>query len=59
MQKGIAIPKQPHPVCVVWEVELDRAPPSTFVFKKPKLWLIQKTRLAPGKFYTLLAPLPA
>ena len=38
---------------VVWEMALDRVPPATLTFSKPKAWLVQRMRVHKGKCYKL------
>ena len=48
---GVAVPT--GVVRVVWEMALDRVPPATLTFSKPKAWLVQRMRVHKGKCYKL------
>ena len=48
---GVAVPT--GAVRVVWEMALDRVPPATLTFSKPKAWLVQRMRVHKGKCYKL------
>jgi hypothetical protein len=38
---------------LVWECELDTAPPATIRPRKPKMWLVAKAKLQKGNAYVL------
>ncbi len=38
---------------LVWEMALDRVPPPTLTFSKPKVWLLQRMKITKGKHYKL------
>ena len=48
---GVAVPT--GAVRVVWEMALDRVPPATLTFSKPKAWLVRRMRVHKGKCYKL------
>ena len=51
LASGAAVPT--GAVRVVWEMALDRVPPATLTFSKPKAWLVQRMRVHKGKCYKL------
>ena len=40
-------------VRLVWELTLDRVPPPTLTFTKPKAWLVQRMKVKKGNYYML------
>ena len=52
---GASIPTT-GPAGVAWEMALDRMPPASLTFTKPKVWLLQRLQIqkaTPRKYYKL------
>lgn len=55
---GAPVPRGPeHPCGLAWEMALDRMPPPTLTFSKPKVWLCQRVHIKkanPPNYYKIL-----